>query len=43
MVEKLSVPAPKPFTRAPIPPVRREPDRKNDYKRQDKHKKPLTE
>ena len=34
--DKIKVP--KPFTRAPIPPTRREKDRKNDYSRQPKHK-----
>lgn len=36
--KKIKVPVPKPFTRTPIPPVRREKDRKNDYVRQPKHK-----
>lgn len=38
--EKIKVPVPKPFIRTPIPPTRREKDRKNDYSRQPKHKKP---
>lgn len=38
--EKIKVPVPKPHCRTPIPPVRKERDRKNDYKRQPKHKKP---
>ena len=38
--EKIKVPVPKPFIRTPIPPTRREKDRKNDYQRQPKHKKP---
>lgn len=40
MSEPLKVPVPKPFTRRPIKPVVRHADRKNDYRRQDKHKKP---
>ena len=31
----------KPFTRRLIPPVKVEPDRKNDYRRKPKHKLPL--
>lgn len=38
--EKTRLPAPKPFTRAPIPAPRMEPDRKKQHPRQDKHKKP---
>jgi hypothetical protein len=37
--EKIKVPVPKPHCRTPIPPVRKERDRKNDYKRQPKHQK----
>ena len=31
-------PAPKPFTRAPIPPAKRMRDRKHDFMRQPKHR-----
>lgn len=38
--EPIKVPVPKPFIRTPIPPNRRHKDKKNDYQRQEKHKKP---
>lgn len=34
----VKVPPSRPFTRVPIPPVKRYRDRKNDYQRQPKHK-----
>ena len=36
--EPIVVPVPKPITRVPIPPVRKEKDRKNDYQRNPKHR-----
>ncbi len=38
--KKLRLPGLKPYTRQPIKPAVRHVDRKNDYRRQDKHKKP---
>lgn len=36
----VNVPVQRPFTRTPIQPVRRHVDRKNDFKRQPKHRRP---
>lgn len=38
--EPLVVPIKRPHTRAPIPPVKRHPDRKNDHRRKPKHPQP---
>ena len=36
---KLKIPIKKPVNRTPIPPIRKERDRKNDFNRNEKHRK----